>query len=195
MDGRMTDQMMFHYRGVSVHQNAYVGDVFRAMFRTFKPVRVLEIGTADGGLTILLRDLLDEAGLKAADLWTCDPSVRERPHLMHPGITYYAIDAMNSSVLEYYVKYAEGPVLVLCDGGNKPAEFNKYAAYLRTGDVIMAHDYAPSGEYFMNVMRNRHWNWWEIQALDILGAVMKHGLEPYMQDEFQRVAWACRVKR
>lgn len=190
----MADGMMFHYRGVSVHQNEYVGDVFRALFRTFKPVKVLEIGTADGGLTILLRDLLDEAGLKATDLWTCDPIVRDRPHLMHPGIMYYGVDALNSQVLEYYVKFAEGPVLVLCDGGNKPAEFNHYAKFLRSGDIIMAHDYAPSYEYFDKHMRNKHWNWLEIQAIDILGAVMQNALEPFMQDEFQRVAWCCRKK-
>lgn len=190
----MSDQMMFTYRGVSVHQNGYVGDVFRALFRTFQPVKVLEIGTADGGLTILLRDLLDEAGLKATDLWTCDPSVRERPHLLNSGICYYAIDALNSSVLEYYVKYAEGPVLVLCDGGNKPVEFNKYAAYLRSGDVIMAHDYARDYEVFHGTMKGRHWDWWEIEEDQICDACHKHQLEPFMQDEFARVAWACRRK-
>ena len=190
----MSDPMMFTYRNVSVHQNAYVGDVFRALFRTFKPVKVLEIGTADGGLTILLRDLLNEAGLKATDLWTCDPSVRERPHLMQPGIMYYAVDALNSTVLEYYVKYAEGPVLVLCDGGNKPAEFNRYAKFLRSGDIIMAHDYAPDYVYFDAVMRNVHWNWLEIQEMDIADACDKLYLEPFMQEEFQRVAWACRRK-
>lgn len=190
----MSDPMMFHYRGVSVHQNAYVGDVFRAMFRTFKPVRVLEIGTADGGLTILLRDLLDEAGLKATDLWTCDPSVRERPHLLQPGIMYYAVDALNSTVLEYHVKYAEGPALVLCDGGNKPAEFNRYAAYLRSGDVLMAHDYAADYKTFHLTMKDRHWNWWEIEDAQIAEACYKHQLEPFMQDEFARVAWACRRK-
>ena len=191
----MSDQMMFHYRGVSIQQNEYVGDVFRALFRTFKPVRVLEIGTAAGGLTLLLRDLLDEAGLQATDLWTCDPMPMPRPYLNDSRVMYYAVDAMHSTVLEYYVKYAEGPVLVLCDGGNKIAEFHKYAPYLRSGDVIMAHDYAPSYEYFDKHMRNKHWNWLEIQAFDILGAVMQNGLEPFMQDEFQQVAWCCRVKR
>lgn len=190
----MSDPMFFKYRDVPVHQNGYVGDVFRALFRTFQPHKVLEIGTADGGLTILLRDLLDEAGLKATDLWTCDPSVRERPHLLHPGITYYAVDALNSTVLEYYVKYAEGPVLILCDGGDKPAEFNRYAAYLRPGDVIMAHDYAPNNRYFYDIMVDRHWNWWEIQDSEIAEPCDRYKLLPFMQDEFQRVAWLCRRK-
>lgn len=192
--GAMSDQMFFTYRGVPVHQNGYVGDVFRALFRTFKPVKVLEIGTADGGLTILLRDLLDEAGLKATDLWTCDPIVRDRPHLIHPGIMYYAVDALNSSVLEYHVKYAEGPALVLCDGGNKVAEFNHYAKFLRSGDVIMAHDYAPDHHYFKNVMQNQRWNWWEIQHSEIVESCLRYELDEFMQEEFQRVAWACRRK-
>lgn len=190
----MADPMMFTYRGVSVHQNGYVGDVFRALFRTFKPVKVLEIGTADGGLTILLRDLLDEAGLKKTDIWTCDPIVRDRPHLMQPGIMYYAADALNSTVLEYHVKYAEGPALVLCDGGNKPAEFNKYAAFLRSGDVIMAHDFAVDHDQFYTEMKDKHWNWWEIEDAQIRDACRKYELEPFMQSEFQRVAWCCRRK-
>jgi len=192
--GAMSDPMFFEYRGVPVHQNGYVADVFRALFRTFKPVKVLEIGTADGGLTILIRDLLDEAGLKATDLWTCDPAVRDRPHLMQPGIMYYGVDALNSTVLEYHVKYAEGPALVLCDGGNKPAEFNRYAKFLRSGDVIMAHDYAPTHDYFYDQMNGKHWNWWEIQDSEIADACARYKLEPFMQDEFQRVAWACRRK-
>jgi hypothetical protein len=113
---------------------------------------------------------------------------------MQPGIMYYGVDALNSTVLEYHVKYAEGPALVLCDGGNKPAEFNRYAKFLRSGDVIMAHDYAPTHDYFYDQMHGKHWNWWEIQDSEIADACARCKLEPFMQDEFQRVAWACRRK-
>ncbi len=58
----------------------------------------------------------------------------------------------------------------------------------------MAHDYAPTHDYFYNQMHGTHWNWWEIQDSEIADACARCKLEPFMQDEFQRVAWACRRK-
>jgi len=39
------------------------------------------------------------------------------------------------------VQQAEGPTLIYCDDGNKPQELRTYAALLRVGDYIGAHDY------------------------------------------------------
>lgn len=55
----------------------------------------------------------------------------------------------------------------------------------------MAHDYAPNTEYFEQYMRNKIWNWHEIQDSDIIDSCEKYGLKPYMREEFLSVAWAC----
>ena len=192
----MPDGMMFHYRDVSIHQNEHVGSVFRALFRTFKPVRVLEIGTAAGGLTLLLRDLLNEAGCQATDFWTVDPMPMPRPYLDIDGINYIHADTFEPELLERLQAWVAepGPSLVICDGGDKIREFRTFASYLKSGDIIMAHDYAPSREYFDGVMFNQHWNWLEITEQDVGPVSQRHKLIPHMQDEFQRVAWACRRK-
>lgn len=192
----MPDQMFFQYRGVSIHQNALVDGVFRGLFRTFKPHRVLEIGTAAGGLTLLLRDLLDEAACKATQLWTVDPMPMDRPHLMIDGINMIHADGFQDGLLPLLQEYVTrpGPTLVICDGGDKPREFRTFAPHLKSGDIIMAHDYAPTREYFDGVMFNKHWNWLEITEMDIGPVAKQQKLVPFMQDEFQRVAWACRKK-
>ena len=41
-----------------------------------------------------------------------------------------------------------GKTLVLCDGGNKINEFNFYSDFIKNGDIIMAHDYSESTEFF-----------------------------------------------
>lgn len=193
----MPDRMMFTYCGVSIHQNEHVGSVFRALFRTFQPRRVLEIGTAAGGLTLLLRDLLDEAGYKSTELWTVDPMPMDRPYLVVDGINMIHADGFQDGLLPLLQTYVaeDGPTLVLCDGGDKKREFRTFAPHLKSGDIIMAHDYAPTREYFDGVMFNQHWNWLEITEMDIGPVAKQHQLIPHMQDEFQRVAWACRRKR
>lgn len=192
----MPDGMFFEYRGVSTHQNEHVGSVFRGLFRTFKPARVLEIGTAAGGLTLLLRDLLNEAGCETTDMWTVDPMEMPRPYLEVGGINYIHADAFVPQLFErlrWWIQL-DGPILVLCDGGDKAREFRSFAPFLKSGDIIMAHDYAPSREYFDGVMFNTHWNWLEIMESDVGPVSTAHGLVPHMQEEFQRVAWACRRK-
>ena len=192
----MPDGMFFEYRGVSAHQNEHVGSVFRALFRTFKPVRVLEIGTAAGGLTLLIRDLLDEAGCQTTPFWTVDPMAMPRPYLEVDGINYIHADAFEPELLERLQGYVAkpGPTLMICDGGDKKREFRTFAPHLKSGDIIMAHDYAPTEEYFRGVMFSQHWNWLEITEMDVGPVSKAHNLIPHMQDEFQRVAWACRRK-
>jgi cephalosporin hydroxylase len=188
--------MFFEYRGVSAHQNEHVASVFRALFRTFKPVRVLEIGTAAGGLTLLLSDLLDEAGCAKTPIWTVDPMPMPRPYLAAAMINYIEADAFEPNLLGCLQGYVAepGPTLVLCDGGDKRREFRTFAPHLKSGDIIMAHDYAPTMEYFQGVMFDQHWNWLEITEFDVQPVSKAQKLIPHMQDEFQRVAWACRRK-
>ena len=86
-----------------------------------------------------------------------------------------------------------GKVLVLCDGGNKVREFNIISDFLKPGDVIMAHDYAPNRQVFENKYKNKLWNWFEIQDRDIQDAVDSNNLKDY-HTEFNDVAWVCKTK-
>jgi hypothetical protein len=60
----------------------------------------------------------------------------------------------------------------------------------------MAHDYAPSAEYFEEYMKDKIWNWMEIQDSDIQQSIDKYNINNYMEEDFRDVAWYCgKVKR
>lgn len=190
----MADLMFFHYRGVSVQQHEQVVHPFRALVRELRPARVIEIGTASGGLTLLLRGLLDEAGLESSVIYTFDINPVADLRIPPATIQFRQANVFATNDVEYLIETTDGPCLVLCDGGNKPREFQTYAPHLRSGDVIMAHDYAPDWDYFEREMRNQRWDWCEIQGHDIAPSCQLYDLVPHHQDAFQQVAWCCRRK-
>jgi hypothetical protein len=81
----------------------------------------------------------------------------------------------------------------MCDGGNTAKEFDTYCTYLKLGDIIMAHDYAPNIEVFNSKYKNKIWNWMEIQDKDIESSVKKYKLKDYYK-KFEDIAWVCKSK-
>jgi hypothetical protein len=87
-----------------------------------------------------------------------------------------------------------GLTIVLCDGGSKKNEFRLISSLIKEGDVIMAHDYAKNQDYFESNIKNKFWNWMEIQDSDINQSSNENNLNFLMQDEFEKVAWVCKQK-
>jgi hypothetical protein len=98
-------------------------------------------------------------------------------------------DSIPNEVVSYIQN--DGLTLVLCDGGSKKDEFRLLSEYLKPNDIIMTHDYSPTIEYFQEYMKNKIWNWHEIQDSDIIESCQKYDLIPHMREEFLSVAWAC----
>ncbi len=53
----------FIYRNLTTMQHPSIEGKFLKLITTLKPTKVLEIGTSSGGLTLMLRDILDNNGL------------------------------------------------------------------------------------------------------------------------------------
>ena len=88
-----------------------------------------------------------------------------------------------------------GKTLVLCDGGNKEAEFDLFSQFLKTGDVIMLHDYSHSSEDYEQVMKNTGWKTpAESHFSNIQNAVTKYNLESYHYDMFKNALWGSFIK-
>ena len=62
----------FIYNNILIQQHKNVKNVFNQLVNRIKPKRVLEIGTASGGLTLLIRDILDESSLHDTSLRSYD---------------------------------------------------------------------------------------------------------------------------
>jgi predicted O-methyltransferase YrrM len=194
----------FVYRNLTTMQHTSIEEKFLKLIITLKPTKVLEIGTSSGGLTLMLRDILDNNGLESTRLVSYD--VNDPKYLRHyldegtnielkiENVFNNAYDKLENGQEVIDLISSEGTTLVLCDGGSKKNEFRILSDYLKIGDVIMAHDYAPNEEYFQEHIHSKIWNWLEIQDSDINDACLKNNLVSYMDDDFKQVVWVCKIK-
>lgn len=195
----------FVYKGLAISQHPRIEEPFKMLIKNIRPKRILEIGTAHGGLTLLIRDILDENGMQDSTLRTYDviDSTSLQQHI-NAGAKIERImktifdDNYQKLILPDEVReyiQSDGTTIVLCDGGNKKNEFNLLSQFLKSGDIIMGHDYSRNEEHFRTVILNKVWNWFELQYSDIQSSVDAYGLIPFMKDEFENVVWVCMIKK
>jgi cephalosporin hydroxylase len=178
------------------HHNVY--STFYKLIDDTKPKRILEIGTALGGFTMFLKKVVDSFNLDTKIL-TFDISARPwYDDMKKMGIDVRVEDIFNDyqdipNEIKNFIKQ-DGLTIILCDGGDKIREFKLLSHFLKKGDIIMAHDYAPNQEYFDNYINGKIWNWLEIQDKDINESCMKHNLTPFMEYELRDVVWVGKIK-
>lgn len=179
------------------HYNAfyYLWDLIEDM----RPNKLIEIGTAAGGLTRFLKCISDELNLNAKVISYDVNDNPARNKLLDIGVDYRQEDCFDKKNEHNLYRLAhdissEGKALVLCDGGHKITEFNKLANFLKTGDVIMAHDYSLSREVFKSEIHGKIWNWCEVTYEDIKDTVEKNHLKPHLSEKFSQAVWACFIK-
>jgi cephalosporin hydroxylase len=194
------------YDGLSIQQHFKVVKPFCDLINNVKPSQIIEIGTAAGGLTLMLRDILDIYDLNESSLFTYDlytPNyLIDRINKDNINIVYYSNnlfsenydDLVSTEEIKNLIQ-RQGRTIVLCDGGSKKNEFKLLSKLLKSGDIIMAHDYSPNQEYFDLNIKNKIWYWLEIQDTDIIPSINENNLIPYMEDEFKNVVWVCKEKK
>lgn len=197
----------FSYNGIYVLQNPNIFGVFEKLFLDKKPKRIIEIGTEYGGLTLMLKDILKKIHIDDFLIRTYD--IKEPKMLLNHANFEKNIEVVVKNLFEsnpFSLKKEsiielkdfmsnDSCNVVLCDGGNKAKEFNAISDILNVGDIIMAHDYAKDETYFKEKIENEYWNWFEIQESDIDECSKRNNLDFYMQEEFEKVAWVCKLKK
>ena len=174
------------YKGIFTQQNKNFYPAFEKLIAQENIVRVLEIGTATGGFIRAVRDLTD------AEIITYDVlETKHKTTLEENNISVNVKSVFEDyDVVEDYIS-GKGQVLVLCDGGNKIKEFDVFSKLLKSGDIIMAHDYSRDEDLFQAYIKNHVWRWCEIQYKDIAMAVDANNLEPVLTEDFQEAVWTC----
>ena len=171
--------------GLQMCQNRLAVPTWSYAMERLPPSQIVEIGSGTGGFTTALgvhayhlgakivsyeRDVVNASELSRflgitfrdqVDAWTCVDEITEL--IQRPGRSY-----------------------VLCDGGDKPREFATFAAFLKPGDVIAAHDYVANEALPWGL---RPWPWSEIRQTDAAPAVERHGLSPWLQEAFDMAGW------
>jgi cephalosporin hydroxylase len=193
----------FVYKNHVAMQHEGALQAFKDFLSVNKPQRIVEIGTADGGLTLALRNILDELGMSTVPIRSFD--VQPRPwydSLISQNIEIFIENLFDDSydrlikpdlILPFI--QAPGLTLVLCDGGYKVGEFNVLAPQIKPGDFIMVHDYIDTVENFQNHYYGKIWNWQEVKDSDLDSVSQEYGLVDVNQDLFKPVVWACKVKK
>lgn len=188
------------YKHYVAQQNHYVYECFYNLLERVKPNRILEIGTALGGFTAFLKYACDDLGLNV-DIRSYDIHVTpSKEELIRNGVDFRQENIFtsdykkleNNEIIEFI--QGSGCSLVLCDGGSKINEFRILSEHLKNGDLIMAHDYAYDSEIFLNEINKVYWNWHEISESDIQESVEKYNLKSFMQDEFNKAVWVCKIR-
>ncbi len=189
----------FSYLGTRIQQNPNVFTIFEEFFSRNQFDQVMEIGTGFGGLSMFLKDQSDKMGAKFI---TFEISEQKKMNLLaniefvNRNIDIRVGDIFNEDIIETIGDLISqyGRTLILCDGGNKIREFNIFSDFLKSGDVIMAHDFARDGETFEAEIKDTIWNWLEIQERDIRDCCNKNNLEDYFDNKFEEIAWCCKIK-
>lgn len=180
---------VFSYNGQKALQVVGVENAFNELSKQQdEPLaRIIEIGTDYGGLTNLLASLEISKNINIHTFDICDSkfvSFDNKIIFHHKDV--FSIEGEIGRMIK-----SNGRTLLLCDGGNKKKEFEVFYKYLKTNDIIMAHDYAPTPEEFNKNYLGKIWNWHEFQD----SFADFNGLEPYMQDLFKKYAWCIRIKK
>ncbi len=167
--------------GLPMQQNEYAPAAINRVLIELRPARIVEIGSGACGLTMLL---LEYAARTGGYVLACEVNGLVVPEGYNDDLIRAEFSCWDvESRIERFISFP-GPTLVLCDGGDKPREFRTFAAYLKPGDVIAAHDY-PSP----------NWSCVEITDEDVDPVCEEHGLVPFCDEEMVRAAWVCRRKR
>ncbi len=156
---------------------------------------IIELGTKYGGMTQFLSELHD-------NIHTFDVGRYMKlglvGYLLQTGVTIYVEDIFQTDTVKELIEFPlYNRVLLLCDNGNKKAEVQTFTPFLKTNDVIMAHDYFPTVndlyhivDYGAGPKKVKRWPSFEISDRDINNKILK----PYF-DKFESVFWLCRRKK
>jgi hypothetical protein len=154
---------------------------------------IIEIGTYNGGLTSWLYDNKNPNAIVVS--YDIDGTIN---HTGRTDIDFRVEDCFEKTTFNDIISYIKRPgrTLVVCDGGDKPKEFNTFSEYLKSGDVIIAHDYSVSPEHWKFI--TDYWQWpyeYDTTYDSIKDSIIKNELEPYKDKEFNFYLWTSYIKK
>lgn len=154
---------------------------------------IIEIGTYNGGLTSWLYDNKNLNAMVVS--YDIDGTIN---HTNRTDIDFRVEDCFEEKSFNDIISYIQRPgkTLVVCDGGDKPKEFSVFSEYLKSGDIIMAHDYKVNDEYWDFLGKYWQWPYAPDTTYDsIKDAIEKNGLQPYRDEEFNFYLWTSYIKK
>jgi len=156
-----------HFLGIYQRHAYWMYKVIDDILNENKQIKgIIEIGTAPGALSTFLGLECYERGLKP--LLTYDIKGFAEPKLFELlKIKFIIRGCFHKDSIQEIIEYADTPIFFMCDGGNKPKEFNYFTGLLKQDSVIAAHDWGV-----------------EIKLEDISDTINKYALESLHKEEW-----------
>jgi cephalosporin hydroxylase len=168
--------------GIPMSQNRIAVPTWSYAIDRYKPRRIIDLGTNNGGFAVFLGIHAWRIGAVVHSFDLCQaPSTELLPLTNVLPIHFHR--ANHREVADTFIRVlieTQGVSYVLCDGGSKVWEFNTFSDMLKPGDVIGVHDYHVKDEF---------WPWGEIKQTDCSAAVERNHLVPFHQEYFDCAGW------
>jgi hypothetical protein len=194
------NQGLSHFLNHAAQQASRAYSVFYDFLAISRPKRILEIGTGMGGFPAFLKICCDDLELDTTVLTYDVVSQYWFDEIRELGVDIKIENIFSedwTSVNEYVTNYVQGDglTIVLCDGRFKIKEFRIFSELIKSGDFIMAHDYAENKQIFNDDIYQKVWNWCEITEDDISSSCEANNLKDYKKKDFNSAAWVCKLKQ
>jgi len=156
---------------------------------------IIEIGSYNGGLSSYIFDSKKEGALFVS--YDILPEINDAAKY-RKDIDFRIGDCFEEKYKNEIVELINRPgkTLLICDGGHKTKEFNLFSKYLKSGDVIVLHDYKQTDESWKSMCE--YWQWPygnEMCYEEIKDAISENGLEEFRNKEFNFFAWGSYIKK
>jgi predicted O-methyltransferase YrrM len=159
-----------------------------------RPKRIIELGTGHGALACYLAVFCKLHGI---EFYTIDyyvkPGANVKAIFERLEVRYFDMPIFqNAGMIKSWIEKG-GMTILLCDDGDKPKEYNLFAPSLKSGDIIMAHDWFESKQEFEETAGYRTAQFCEIELSDVIDTNKTQGLERYVNMQLSH--WCCFIKR
>lgn len=191
VNGKTEASITFFNLLIAQNQNALsaYSNLFNSLSLNNEKVgRVIEIGTGNGGFSILLRiySIIENCDFITYDIgkFGMRQEYQKLYDMLQIDSRFVNCFSNESKLIEEIKK--DGITILLCDGGDKTREFNYFSQYLKQGDFILAHDYTDNREN-----KDQYWCCSDISYNKIEETLKKHNIVPYMYEDFYKSATFC----
>jgi 23S rRNA U2552 (ribose-2'-O)-methylase RlmE/FtsJ len=117
---------------------------------------IIEIGTNRGGLTLWLNDhKKDSTKIYTFEIFPDAPLINSDQ--IDGELIIDDVFSKNSLEKIKGILLKSKQCLILCDGGHKNQEFNLFSQFLKSGDIIMLHDYQDNIDEYMRIQSTTGW--------------------------------------
>ncbi len=186
------------YADKSCFQHIRIFESFDVLAQALgKSARVVEIGTASGGFTHFLRhhDISEGCEVVSFDLGVqcgrCPPI---------PGVELVVGDCFGDQRKRIQdLCQAPGQTLLFCDGGAKEREVTEFCSFLKSGDVVLCHDYVKDASLLQDAelfdewttTKSHGWDGMESQWSHLAPVLTQNGFVPFCERPMQLAFWGC----